>query len=214
MWILTNLIGSLIKSNAIMIGWRVSALIVLVCCSFLGCKSSSKTSNNKPKTATTKVDKGEREFQEYLDRKKNQYVGTKIPDIVLTTLKGKTYDLSKMQGEIVLLNFWFAACKPCITEISSLNELQDKYKSKKFVILSVGTDKKEVAQKVVDERKMRYAVVADRKDVAKQLEVSTYPTSFLIDQKGIIQQVFMGASDFDATHTYTEIKPHIEALLK
>lgn len=163
---------------------------------------------------TTKVAKGEREFQEYLDRKKNKYVGTKIPDIALKTLKGKTYNLSKMEGKIVLLNFWFAACKPCITEISSFNELQEKYKSKNLVILSVGTDKKEVAQKIVDQKKMRYAVVADRKDIAERMNVSTYPTSFLIDQKGIIQQVFIGASDFDATHTYTEIKPHIEALFK
>jgi peroxiredoxin len=196
-----------------MIGFRVSVLIFIVCCSFMGCKTptnNNRTTNN----TTTRVDKGEREFQEYLDRKKNQYVGTKIPDIVLKTLKGKTYNLAKMQGKIVLLNFWFAACKPCITEISSLNELQDKYKSKNFVILSVGTDKKEVAEKVVDQRKMRYAIVADRKDIAKQMEVSTYPTSFLIDRKGIIRQVFIGASDFDATHAYTEMKPHIERLLK
>jgi len=200
-----------------MIGLKVSVLIFIICSSFIGCKSSSNTPNNKKYTTsnnTTKVDKGEREFQEYLDRKKNQYVGTKIPDIVLKSLKGKTYNLSKMQGKIVLLNFWFAACKPCITEISSLNELQANYKSKNLVILAVGTDKKEVAQKVADEKKMRYEVIADRKDIAKQLDVSTYPTSFLIDQQGIIQQVFIGASDFDATHAYTEIKPHIERLLK
>ena len=196
-----------------MVGFRARVLIFIVCCSFIGCKSSS-TSNNKRTNNTTKVAKGEREFQEYLDRKKNKYVGTKIPEIVLKTLKGKTYNLSKMEGKIVLLNFWFAACKPCITEISSFNELQEKYKSKNLVILSVGTDKKEVAQNIVDQKKIRYAVVADRKDIAERMDVSTYPTSFLIDQKGIIQQVFIGASDFDATHTYTEIKPHIEALLK
>ncbi|CAA6825323.1 MAG: Unknown protein [uncultured Aureispira sp.] len=192
--------------------FRVSVLIFIICCSFIGCKAPSndkRTANN-----TTKQTKGEREFQEYLDRKKNEYIGKKIPAILVKTLKGKTYDLSKMQGKIVLLNFWFAACKPCITEISSFNELQDKYKSKNLVILSVGTDKKEVAKKVVDEKNMRYAVVADRKDIAEQMEVSTYPTSFLIDRKGIIRQVFIGASDFDATHAYTEMKPHIERLLK
>jgi peroxiredoxin len=215
MLILINLIGSLIKNenNDIMVGPRVSVLIAIVCCSFWGCKSSSNN-NNKTNNSTTKVDKGEREFEEYLDRKKNQYIGTKVPDIVLKTLKGKTYNLSKMQGKIVLLNFWFAACKPCITEISSLNELQDKYKSKNLIILSVGTDKTEVAEKVVEQRNMRYAVVANRKDVAEQMKVSTYPTSFLIDQEGVIQQVFIGASDFDATHAYTEMKPHIEKLVK
>lgn len=193
---------------------KVSVLIFIVCCSFLGCKTSSNNNNGRTAKSTTKVSKGEKEFQEYLDRKKNEYVGTKVPDIVLKTLKGKTYNLAKMQGNIVLLNFWFAACKPCITEISSFNELQEKYKSQKFVILSVGTDKKEVAQKVAAEKKMRYAVVPDRRDLAERMNVSTYPTSFLIDQKGIIQKVFIGASDFDATHAYTEIKPHIENLLK
>jgi peroxiredoxin len=200
------------KNNDIMTGFRVSVLIFIICCSFMGCKTSS--SNGAKKNSTTKVSKGEKEFQEYLDRKKNEYVGTKVPEIILKTLKGKTYNVSKMQGKIVLLNFWFAACKPCITEISSFNELQEKYKSKNLVILSVGTDKQEVAQKVVDEKKMRYAVVADRRDVADKMDVSTYPTSFLIDQEGIIQKVFIGASDFDATHAYTEIKPHIEQLLK
>jgi len=193
-------------------GFKVSVLVFIVCCAFLGCKSTStkkQTSNN-----TTKVGKGEREFQAYLDRKKKQYIGTKIPSIVVKTLKGENYDLSKMEGKIILLNFWFAACKPCITEISSFNELQDKYQSKKLVIISVGTDKKEVAEKVVAEKKMRYAIVANRKDIADQMDVSTYPTSFLIDRKGIIQQVFIGASDFDATHAYTEMKPHIEKLLK
>lgn len=194
-----------------MIRFKISVLAFIICCSFIGCKTYSTAGRT---TNTTKVSKGEKEFQEYLDRKKNEYVGKKVPDIVLETLKGKTYNLSKMQGEIILLNFWFAACKPCITEIPSFNELQDKYKSKKLVILSVGTDKKEVAEKVAEQKKMRYAVVADRKDVAEQMDVSTYPTSFLIDQQGIIQKVFIGASDFDATHAYTEIKPHIEALLK
>ena len=92
-------------------------------------------------------------------------------------------------------------------------ELQARYKSENLVILSVGTDKKELTEKLAEEKKMRYAVVADRKDIAEKMEVSTYPTSFLIDQKGIIQEVFMGASAFDATYTYTEIKPHIEKLI-
>ncbi|WMX14186.1 MULTISPECIES: peroxiredoxin [unclassified Aureispira] len=188
-------------------------LVWAACCWFIGCQSSSNISVNNNRN-TGKVDKGEQEFQAYLDRKKNKYIGTKVPELVLKTLKGKTYNLADMGGKIVLLNFWFAACKPCITEISSLNELQEQYKSKNLVVLSVGTDKKEVAEKLVTEKNMRYPVVADRADIAKQMDVSTYPTSFLIDQKGVIQQVFIGASAFDATHTYTEVKPHIERLIK
>lgn len=183
---------------------------------FGACQSTTKTTTktNGKHTVVKPVDKGEREFQAYLDRKKEEVKGTAAPNINFKTINGKEFNPSMMKGKIVLLNFWFAACKPCITEIASLNELQSKYKAKNVVVISVSTDKKSVAEALAKEKKMRYAVVAEGKKAAKEMNVSTYPTSFLIDKNGIIQDVFMGASAFDATYTYTEIKPHIERLLK
>ncbi|BDS13627.1 peroxiredoxin family protein [Aureispira anguillae] len=180
----------------------------------VACQSSTGTTNSTKGVAVVKpVEKGEREFQAYLDRKRAQIKGKKAPDIDLKTIGGKRFNPSNMKGKIVLLNFWFAACKPCITEIPSLNELQQKYKSKNVVVISISTDQQAVAEKLAKEKKMRYAVVAGGKSIASQMKVSTFPTSFLIDKEGIIQDVFMGASSFDATYTYTEIKPHIERLL-
>lgn len=186
--------------------------MVLLC---LGaCQSSSSASNsNKGTVIINPTEKGEREYQAYLDRKKEKFKGKKAPDVQLKTIHGKKINPAEMKGKIVLLNFWFAACKPCITEIPSLNELQQQYKSKNVVVISVSTDKKEVAAKLAKDKKMRYAVVAEGQQVASKMQVSTYPTSFLIDKQGVIKEVFMGASSFDATHTYTEIKPYIEQLL-
>lgn len=179
------------------------------------CQSTSSTTvKANAKNSTTKpLDKGEREFQAYLERKKEEFKGMPAPNVKLKTITGKQFNPREMKGKIVLLNFWFAACKPCITEIPSLNELQNKYKSKNVVIISVSTDRKSTAEVLAKEKKMRYAVVADGKSVAAKMKVSTYPTSFLIDKNGIIQDVFIGASSFDATYTYTEIRPHIERLL-
>ncbi len=175
---------------------------------FFACKTSSSNT-----TTTSTTHKGEKEFQAYLDRKKLKYKGKKVPNIAIETIDGKTYNLAEMSDKIVLLNFWFAACKPCLTEIPSLNELHDKFHKKEVVILSVSTDKAELVKKIAAEKKMRYRVAADGKNFAELLEVATFPTSFLIDQKGVIQEVFIGASDFDATYTYSEVKPHIERLL-
>jgi thiol-disulfide isomerase/thioredoxin len=30
---------------------------------------------------------------------------------------------------VIVLNFWFTQCKPCVAEFPELNELKEKYKS-------------------------------------------------------------------------------------
>jgi len=192
-------------------------IVVIIWCvlwtSLLGCRSSSTSTAVKNNTTVQDTHKGEREFQDYLDRKRTGFIGQKAPDVRLTTLSGKTLNPAEMKGKIVLLNFWFAACKPCITEIPSLNELQKKYKKNNVVVISVSTDQKIIVEALAKKHNKQYAVVADGKALAERLKVVTFPTTFLIDRQGTIQQVFIGASADDATYTYSEIKPHIETLL-
>jgi len=157
--------------------------------------------------------KGEAEFEAYLDRKKDKFKGKRAPNETLTTVDGQRYNLADLSGKVVLLNFWFAACKPCITEIPSLNELQSRFGNQEFLILSISVDKEELAKKIVKDKKIEYPVASNGNSLAKSMEVSTFPTSFLMDKNGIIREVFIGASGFDATYTYTEVKPHIERLL-
>jgi peroxiredoxin len=181
--------------------------------SLSACKSKQPASSSDNKTVYS-THKGEEEFQAYLDRKRNSFIGKRIPSFQVLGIDGTTHNPAKMQGKIVLLNFWFAACKPCITEIASLNELQRKFKDKDFVVLSVSTDAQRIAEQLAERRNMEYTVAADGKASAERLKVVTFPTSFLIDKRGVIREVFIGASADDATHTYSEVKPHVEALLR
>jgi peroxiredoxin len=184
--------------------------ILLLGSGLMACHTSQQSSNNSTVHSTHK---GEQEFQAYLDRKRSGFIGKKIPSLDLKGIDGKTYNPAKMQGKIVLLNFWFAACKPCITEIASLNELQRKFTKSKLTILSVSTDAQGIAKQLASQKNMSYTVAADGKAAAERLNVVTFPTSFLIDEQGVIKEVFIGASADDATHTYSEVKPHIEQLL-
>ncbi|MGH1338135.1 MAG: peroxiredoxin family protein [Aureispira sp.] len=189
-------------------------VIILLFLGGVGCTTTQKGSKNNSKDTIHSTHKGEEEFQAYLDRKRNGFIGKKIPSLTIKGIDGKSYDPSKMKGKIVLLNFWFAACKPCMTEIASLNELQRKFKNDDLVVLSVSTDPQSIAEKLAVSKKMAYTVAANGKSIAESLKVVTFPTSFLVDQQGVIKEVFIGASADDATHTYSEVKPHIEALLK
>lgn len=178
-------------------------LITLVAC------NKNPSSNNSVNNST----KGEQEFQEYLDRKVNKYKGQKAKDITVKTLDGKTYQLSDLKGKVVLLSFWFMACKPCITEIPSLIELQKTYGHKNFILLAVSTDQEDKLRSFATEKALNYTVVANGKEHADRYEVTTFPSNFLIDKKGIIREVFIGGSDWNATQTYMELKPHIKHYL-
>jgi len=175
------------------------------------CKIKQTASINKTKN---KADKGEKEFQEHLDRKAAEWQGKEAPPFSLTSLQGKQCSLTDLKGKVVLLNFWFSACTPCQTEVLSLNELQNKYGENDFVIIGASLDNAEVCQKFAEQKKTKYLIAPNTKTLAANYKVTTYPTSFLIDKNGIVHEVFIGASDFDATYTYSKVKPYLEKLLK
>jgi len=190
------------------------AFLGVSCCLFLfACRPSQQSTTTASSSSTNKTKPKGDDFDAYLEHKKNKFVGRTLPDAPISTLKGKTFNREKLQGKLVLLNFWFAACKPCITEIPSLNELHRKYASKGLVILSISTDKPAVIRPLIESKKIKYRLGANGQAWAKRMEVTSYPTSYLIDRKGVIRQVFIGGSSFDATQMYMEVKPHLEALL-
>ena len=47
------------------------------------------------------------------------------------------------QRQVVVYNFWFVACKPCVAEIPALNKLVDKYKNDSVQFIAITFDKEE-----------------------------------------------------------------------
>lgn len=185
--------------------------LLIIFSGVLGACNSSESTTKQNNANTTS---GEKEYNEYLEQKRRIMIGKPIKNFTVQTVNGKQYDLSNMEGKVVILNFWFEACKPCITEIPSLNQLQKDFEAQGVMVLGVSLDKSSTVSKVMKEKNMLYQNVASGHSIAKELKVTTYPTTFLIDKKGIIREMFVGADSFDATQTYLEIKPHLKKLLE
>ena len=61
----------------------------------------------------------------------------KAPNFALFNLKGKLVTLSNLSKKgTIILSFWASYCKPCITEIPQLVELEKKYGVKKRTQIS------------------------------------------------------------------------------
>jgi len=62
------------------------------------------------------------------------------PNFALTSIEGKTVQLSDFLGQLVLIDFWASWCLPCRQESPNLVKLYKKFNAKKFTILSVSLD--------------------------------------------------------------------------
>jgi len=103
----------------------------------------------------------------------------------------------KLEGKVVLLDFWGVWCGPCREAIPELTALHEKYKELGLVVIGVHT--KEMAKrgkKFVESGAVTYAVLFDKDDkTAERFKIITYPSIYLIDHKGKLR--FADIIDFD-----------------
>jgi len=120
------------------------------------------------------------------------------PAFNLTSLDGKIFELASLRGKVVVFNFWFAGCVPCVAEMPKLNELVEKFKDDDVVFIAPTWDSKTVLQTFLKNHTFKYNIVPS----AMSLIVKTYssgtgdvvmPTSIVIDKEGNIHTRIAGS---------------------
>ena len=112
------------------------------------------------------------------------------PLFSVVDVDGVKYDLSQLKGKVVVLNFWFIGCAPCKREVPELNALVEKYKTKDVVFLAFEVNDNTAEKVKAVARGFNYTQIPSTRkpgDVAAKYKIKTYPTSYVIDQAGIIR---------------------------
>jgi len=114
----------------------------------------------------------------------------------LPNLNEKTVSFGGQQeGRLQLVNFWASWCGPCELEAPDLQKLHEKYGDKlaMFGVNTTDTDNERQARKFVEDFGFTFEVLFDRDgDMTKLYRVNTIPTSFLIDEEGVIRERING----------------------
>ena len=123
-------------------------------------------------------------------------VGEKAPDFRLPQLTGEEVELASFQGKVTLINFWASWCAPCRDELPALQKIYDKYRERSFEIVGINLDKKQQnAQTSVKRYGLNFTVLHDpNSTVVRLYKGQAMPCSYLLDQDGVIREVFNGFS--------------------
>jgi peroxiredoxin len=116
------------------------------------------------------------------------------PDFTLHTMNGPNLRLAEQRGRVVMVNFWATWCGPCREEMPQLNRLYQKYKGAGFVLLGVNVDDDtRKAADVAGKLGVTFPVLLDTdKVVSKLYDLSTMPSTVLIDRDGKVRYVHRG----------------------
>ena len=134
-------------------------------------------------------------FQEQgpgVDSEVSALIGQKVKDFELKDIKGNALKFSDLEGKVVVINFWFIECKPCVMEIPELNMLVNEFQNQDVVFLAIALNGKNEVKGFLKQNKFMYQVFPDGPALAEVFGIKGYPTNVIIDQKGIVQYVSTG----------------------
>jgi len=117
----------------------------------------------------------------------------KIPGVSVMDVNGhkiNTADISN-NGKPVIISFWATWCKPCISELTAINEVYSDWQKETGVkLIAVSIDDARSSPKVlplVNAKAWDYEVLLDQNgDFKRALNVNAVPHTFLINGNGEI----------------------------
>lgn len=120
--------------------------------------------------------------------------GFRAPQFSATMLDGTTLNLSDLNGQVVMLNFWATWCPPCREEMPTMQQYYDQYKNEGFTILAVNNrETPDVITPYLAELGLQFPVALDGVGfIQEKYAVFNYPTSIFVDKNGIIYAVQLG----------------------
>jgi peroxiredoxin len=126
-------------------------------------------------------------YFERLETGKPLETGDIAPNWNLVSSNGEMVDLSDYRGELVLIDFFFAGCPPCIEMLPGLTSLYEKYRNQGLQIIGISnTDTKKTLEYFKERHGINYPLLIGNHDVGNSYNITEVPALFLIDQKGIL----------------------------
>jgi thiol-disulfide isomerase/thioredoxin len=149
-------------------------------------------------------------------------VGSQLYNFALNDTQGRPWEFKKQRrGKVILLDFWFTTCRPCINTVHHLKRLQQQYGPEGLEVIGIANEGagtiQDQARRVnlfAQVQRINYQLLLSGGSdcpVIRQFGVTNYPTLLLLDESGRIHRRYVGEPD---RRTLDELEWEIQRLLK
>ena len=131
-------------------------------------------------------------------------IGRIAPDIEANDLSGQRMTLREYRGKVVLLVFWASSCGPCMGEVPHERAVVERFAGRPFALLGVNGDESTAkALAAVEKHSIPWKSFWNGEGgydgpVTEQWGVLAWPTVYLLDDAGVIQQKNIRGDALDA----------------
>lgn len=137
-------------------------------------------------------------------------VGCDLPGFSVETINEKVINSAELKGKIVVINFWFMSCVPCIAELPGLNRIVLEYNNEDIVFLGFTKDDKEtINNDFLPKYKFDYQLIPIGNEIIDKFCISFgWPSNMVFDMNGKLRTVFTGGSKVE--EVYLKLKKVID----
>lgn len=128
--------------------------------------------------------------------------------------------LAELRGRVVLLDFWATWCGPCRETLPRFQKWHESYKDKGLVVLGLTNFEGHAEGKPLTRpQELEYLrdfkkrngltygfAISDEEDNDRNYTVSSIPTTFLLDRRGVVRFISIGSSEEEAAALNKMIK--------
>ena len=134
---------------------------------------------------------------------KESLLGCKAPDFNVKTIKGESISLEKLSGKVVIINFWFTSCAPCIAEMPALNRLVEEFRESDVVFIAFARDDINELDGFLKRRPFNFNIIASANEMAISycIDIFGWPTTIVVDKSGIVRKITSGAFTDERSET-------------
>lgn len=130
-------------------------------------------------------------------------------DFTLKSADGSQVSLSSLRGNVVVLDFWGTWCIPCKKSSPEAQALHERFKDRGLRVLGLAVRERSEEKPIsyFKEKGYTYTLLLGADNVAKQYNVTTYPTFIVIGPEG---QILHRAERYEPETTFKTIAEIVE----
>lgn len=137
----------------------------------------------------------------YTLRSDGPSIGRPAPDLTFQLVAtGEEQRLADYRGQVVLLNLWATWCAPCLEELPDLNQFHEAFSPRGVAVLTISDEPRKVLQSFEEAYSVQtisgYLPEGATWPAPFDRVEDSVPTTFIIDQQGIIRATWPGIADY------------------